>query len=60
MISTTTNAMILANSVTMWLYEVGREMTSYFNKMSTTHWAVIASAAVVFGFLCLKGSNINR
>ncbi len=55
-----TTATIWANSATMWLYEVGRELTTYFNKMSTTHWAVMASAAVVFGFLCLKGSNINR
>ena len=36
------------------------EMTAYTNQMNTTHWGIVAGCAVAFGFLCLKGSGVNR
>ena len=53
-------ATILAGSITSWFHGVSNELGTYFNKMGTTHWAIVATAAVIFGFMCLKGTNINR
>ncbi|QDV44386.1 hypothetical protein Enr13x_42520 [Stieleria neptunia] len=40
--------------------DVGNELITYSNQMTTTHWGIVAGCAVAFGFLCLKGSGVNR
>lgn len=55
-----TTATIFAGAITSWLHGVSSEMATYFNKMGTTHWGIVAVAAVIFGFMCLKGTNVNR
>ncbi|QDT59869.1 hypothetical protein SV7mr_23820 [Stieleria bergensis] len=36
------------------------EMAGYKREMNQTHWAILATSVVVFGFMCLKGSGIKR
>ncbi|MCA9137276.1 MAG: hypothetical protein KDB00_10970 [Planctomycetales bacterium] len=43
-----------------WIRDIGNELTAYSNQMTTHHWGIVAGCAVVFGFLCLKGSGVNR
>jgi hypothetical protein len=36
------------------------EMAGYKREMTQTHWAILATCVVIFGFMCLKGSGIRR
>jgi len=47
-------------SISGWIRDIGNELTTYSSQMTTTHWGIVAGCAVCFGFLCLKGSGINR
>lgn len=47
-------------SVSDLIRDVGNELTTYSSQMTTTHWGIVAGCAVAFGFLCLKGSGVNR
>lgn len=42
-----------------WFQRAWRELTTYLSEMNQTHWAVLATCAVAFGFLCLRGTNIR-
>ena len=37
-----------------------RELVYYFNHMNTMQWGIVSACAVGFGFLCLKGTGVNR
>ncbi|WP_182868287.1 hypothetical protein [Stieleria mannarensis] len=50
----------LLGSVSDLIRDVGNELTAYSSQMTTTHWGIVAGCAVAFGFLCLKGTGINR
>ena len=54
------NALVTAFSVTDWFYSAMHELVYYFNHMNTTQWGIVSACAVTFGFLCLKGTGINR
>ena len=43
-----------------WFFEAWTELVHWFNHMNTTQWGIVSASAVVFGFLCLKGSGVNR
>ncbi|MEM8667410.1 MAG: hypothetical protein AAGG48_07835 [Planctomycetota bacterium] len=43
-----------------YFYDAWGELTRYFGMMDEMHYGVLAGCAVVFGFLCLKGTGINR
>jgi hypothetical protein len=43
-----------------WFFDAWGELVRYFNTMSTTQWGIVSACAVAFGFLCLKGSGLNR
>ncbi len=47
-------------SVTDWFFSAWGELVRYFNSMDTTQWGVVSACAVAFGFLCLKGTALNR
>lgn len=47
-------------SISSFFQDVGNELSTYSSQMTTTHWGIVAGCAVAFGFLCLKGSGINR
>lgn len=53
-------AIITAFSITGWFSSVVRWVTSSFNSMDVTQWGIVAACAVVFGFLCLKGTALDR
>lgn len=46
-------------SLSHWWYGVSSEFVRFFNTMDETHWMVISACAVVFGFLCLRGTMIK-
>jgi hypothetical protein len=50
----------LAASISVWIRDLGNELAAYTSQMNTTHWGIVAGCAVAFGFLCLKGSGVNR
>ena len=54
------DAILAAFSLSGWFFEAWAELTRAFNQMNTTQWGIVSGATVVFGFLCLKGSNINK
>jgi hypothetical protein len=47
-------------SISGWFFEAWAELVRYFNTMNTIQWGVVSACAVAFGFLCLKGTGINR
>ncbi|MEE2937863.1 MAG: hypothetical protein VYA84_17895 [Planctomycetota bacterium] len=47
-------------SFSIWLFDAWSDLSRYFGTMDETHYGVLAGCAVLFGFLCLKGSGINR
>ena len=47
-------------SISGWFFEAWADLVTYFNSMSTTQWGIVSACAVAFGFLCLKGTAINR
>ena len=54
------NALIAAFSLSGWFSAATHELLYYFNHMNTTQWGIVAACAVSFGFLCLKGTGLNR
>jgi len=36
------------------------DLTTYFSSLTSIQWGILATCAVAFGFLCLKGPGINR
>ena len=42
------------------LRSASMELMSVFNQMNTLQWGIVSTCAVVFGFLCLKGTGANR
>lgn len=53
------NAPLVA-SISLWVQDVRNELMTYTSQMTTYHWGVVSACAVGFGFLCLKGSGVNR
>jgi hypothetical protein len=53
-------AIITAFSVSGWLSAVSHTLVHCFNTMNMTQWGIVAASAVAFGFLCLKGTAIDR
>ncbi|TWT54693.1 hypothetical protein Pla22_23440 [Rubripirellula amarantea] len=51
---------ILAFSLTLWLSDAWGELVRYLANLNTWQWGIVSACAVVFGFLCLKGTGINR
>lgn len=47
-------------SLTSWFFDAWTELVRYFHAMNATQYGVVAACAVAFGFLCLKGTGINR
>ncbi|WP_161604697.1 hypothetical protein [Roseiconus nitratireducens] len=40
--------------------DVINELIQYTNRFNEMHWGIVAGCCVAFGFLCLKGGNLNR
>lgn len=55
-----TKLSLAAFSLSGWFSSAWRELTCYFDNMSTNQWGIIASATVAFGFLCLRGYDIHK
>ncbi|QDT13490.1 hypothetical protein [Stieleria marina] len=36
------------------------ELMTVFNQMNSLQWGIVSACAVAFGFLCLKGTGVNR
>ena len=54
-------ALFIANrSLTTWFFDLWAELVIWFHSMSITQWGVVSASAVVFGFLCLRGSGIRH
>ena len=53
-------AILAGFSLSAWFFEAWAELTRAFNHMNTTQWGIVSAASVAFGFLCLKGSSINK
>ena len=53
------NIQVLAFSLQRWFWDAFAELTRYFEQMSTTQYGILATATVVFGFLCLRGYQIR-
>ncbi len=51
--------LLLGFSFSQWWYEVSSEFMKFFNNMNETQWMVISACAVLFGFLCLRGTMIK-
>ena len=47
-------------SFTLWFFDAWSDLVRYFGTMNTYQWGIVSACAVTFGFLCLKGSGINR
>lgn len=54
------SAMLNAFSLQVWFFDAWGELIRYFNSMNATQWGVVSACAVAFGFLCLKGTALNR
>ncbi|MEM9587385.1 MAG: hypothetical protein AAGA03_08885 [Planctomycetota bacterium] len=54
------SALLYAWSFSGWFWAAWRELCRYIDRMGTTEWAVMAAAAVAFGFLCLKGHSLKQ
>ena len=54
------HATLLAFSLSSWFFEAWGELVRYFNMMNTLQWGIVSSCSVIFGFLCLRGSNLYR
>ncbi len=51
---------LAAFSLSGYFIDAWGEFTRYFGSMNQTQWGIVSACAVAFGFLCLKGSNVNR
>ena len=54
------NAIFANFSFSAWFFEAWSDLVRYFHTMNTLQWGIVSASAVIFGFLCLKGSGINR
>lgn len=54
------DAFLVAFSVSDWFSSAMYELVYYFNHMNTMQWGIVSACAVAFGFLCLKGTGVNR
>ncbi|GAA5507092.1 hypothetical protein [Novipirellula caenicola] len=52
--------LLLAFSLGDWFRDACNELTYYFGHMNKTQWGIVSACSVAFGFLCLKGTGINR
>jgi hypothetical protein len=53
-------AIISGFSLSVWFFDAWSELVGYFSTMNTIQWGIVSASAVAFGFLCLKGTNVNR
>ncbi|MFK8113240.1 MAG: hypothetical protein AB8B91_13610 [Rubripirellula sp.] len=54
------SAIVAGFTLSVWFIDAWGETSRYFSSMNTIQWGVVSACSVVFGFLCLKGSNANR
>jgi hypothetical protein len=47
-------------SFSTWFFDSWADLVQYFHTMNTIQWGILSACAVAFGFLCLKGSGVNR
>ncbi len=52
--------LLLAFSFGDWFRDASYELSYYFSHMNKTQWGIVSACSVAFGFLCLKGTGINR
>jgi hypothetical protein len=52
--------MTFSDRFSSWFFDALTEVTVYFGRMSVIQWCVMASCAVIFVFMCLKGTPIRR
>jgi hypothetical protein len=52
--------MTFSDRFSSWFFDAWTEVTVYFSAMSAIQWGVVATCAVIFGFMCLKGTPIRR
>ncbi len=50
---------LLAFSIRQWFWNACSELVTFFEQMSTTQYGILATATVVFGFLCLRGYQLR-
>ena len=53
-------AILASFSLTGWFFAAWAELVRYFHAMDALQYGIVAGCAVAFGFLCLKGTGINR
>ena len=49
-----------AFSLSQWFSDALHELVYYFDHLNTTEWAIISASAVIFGFLCLRGTSLRN
>lgn len=49
----------LAFSLVDFLWDSWWEFKSYFGRPTKTQWILLSVAAVLFGFLCLRGNRLR-
>lgn len=45
-------------SISSLLFEAMGNLAQFINSLSVLQWGILSGCGVIFGFLCLKGSNI--
>ena len=50
---------LLAFSCSQWLSDNWAELIRYSSTLGTWQWGLISASAVVFGFLCLRGTGLK-
>lgn len=51
--------LVVLASVTEFFLEGLRSLSQFINGMNVLQWGILSFCGVIFGFLCLKGSNIG-
>jgi hypothetical protein len=54
------DALLATFSLSGWFFDAWAELVRCFNHMNTTQWGIVSASSVIFGFLCLRGSDVNR
>jgi hypothetical protein len=49
-----------AFSMSRWFSDALQELVNYSDRLNTTEWAIISASAVIFGFLCLRGTSYRN
>lgn len=52
--------LLLAFSLTDWLWDSWYELRHYTTHLNKTQWGIMAASSVLFGFVCLKGNPIRH